>query len=319
MNPRAGHRLGFACLAVLCLFPTGALCAEAPADLYLLGPDDQIAVHLRDIPEIQFRPVRIDGAGNIELPYAGKLRAAGRSAEQLAAEIATRLKSIVNDPSVTVEVTEYGSQPVSVLGAVGKPGVYQLRGRKGLFEVLSLAEGLRPDAGHSIKISRRKEWGPIPLATAAGDPSGEYSVAEVSVKSVLEGKNPQDNILIRPQDVLSVPRAEMVYVVGSVRRAGGFTLGDRETVSVLQAVAMAEGLERTAAPQKARILRRNGEGSRRIEIPVDVKSLLENKAQDPLLEPDDILFVPNSVSRSAALRSLEAGIQLATGVVIWRR
>lgn len=307
---------GLACLALLLLAPAGAGCADAA---YLLGPDDQISVSLRDIQEIQFKAVRIDGAGNIELPYAGKLRAAGKSVEQLAAEISRRLESIVHRPAVIVEVTEYGSQPVSVLGAVGRPGVYQLRGRKSLFEVLSLAEGLRQDAGHAILITRRLEWGPIPLPTAKPDSSGEFSVAEVSVKSILEARNPRDNILIRPQDVISVPRGEMVYVVGSVRRPGGFLLGEKETVSVLQAVSLAEGLERAAAPHNARILRWVESSSRRIEIAVDVKRILASQAPDQPLAGNDILFIPDSTAKSAALRGLEAGLQMATGLVIWRR
>src|ERR1035441_413340 len=95
-------------------------------------------------------------------------------------------------------------QPVSVLGAVRTPGVHQIRGSKTLFEVLSLAGGLNPDAGSAIRITRRKSAGPLPLPGATDDSSGEYQVAEVSVKSVMEAQNPKENIQVLPDDVVTV-------------------------------------------------------------------------------------------------------------------
>jgi polysaccharide export outer membrane protein len=135
----------------------------------------------------------------------------------------------------------------------------------------------------------------------------------------MEARNPQENIVVRPHDVISVPRAQLIYVVGCVRRPGGFVLGEKEAVSVLQAISLAEGLDRAAAPDKAKILRGAEGSAQRTEIAVDVKKLLENKGADVPLQPNDVLFIPNSAAKSAALRSLEAGIQMATGVVIWRR
>jgi polysaccharide export outer membrane protein len=295
------------------------LVAGQPAVSYLLGPDDQVSVNLRDVKEIEFKPVRIDSAGNLQLHYVGKLHAAGLTVEELAKAIADRLTDYVNNPNVTVEVTEFGSQPVSVMGAVNKPGVYQLKGNKSLVEVLSLAEGLRNDAGYSIRITRHKEYGPIPLPNATSDSGGEFSVGEVSVSAIMEARNPGTNILIRAHDVISVPRAEMVYVVGSVRRPGGFVLGEKESMSVLQAISMAEGIDRTAAPGDAKIIRTPASGAKRVEIPVNVKKVLASQEPDPRLLPNDILFIPNSTTKSVAARSVEAAIQLATGVVIFRR
>jgi len=301
------------------VFASALAGAAQPAASYLLGPDDQVSVNLRDVKEIEFKPVRIDSAGNLQLHYVGKLRAAGLTVEELAKAIADRLKDYVNDPNVTVEVTDFGSQPVSVMGAVNKPGVYQLKGSKSLVEVLSLAEGLRTDAGYSIRITRHNEYGPIPLANAAPDSGGNFSVAEVSVSAIMGARNPAANILIRPHDVVSVPRAEMVYVVGSVRRPGGFVLGEKESMTVLQAVSMAEGLERTAAPGDSKIIRTTEGAAKRIELPVNLKKVLSNQESDQRLLPNDILFVPNSTTKSVAARSVEAAIQLATGVVIFRR
>src|SRR5208337_3140684 len=118
-------------------------------------------------------------------------------------------------------------QPISVLGQVATPGIHQMRGRKTLFEVISEAGGLKPDAGSTIKITRRKENGPIPLPTAASDSSGEFNVAEVSIRDVMEARNPQENIAGKAYDVITVPKAKLVYVIGSVKHSGGFVLSER--------------------------------------------------------------------------------------------
>ena len=283
---------------------------------YVLGPDDQITIQAPDIEEIS-KPYRVDMTGNINPPLVGRLHAAGLTVDQLEKALIERLKVLYTAPEISVSITEFRSQPVSVLGSVTTPGVYQVQGHKTLFEMLSLAGGLRADAGNRIKISRRKDRGPIPLATVSDDPTGEFSVGEVGVKSVLDGKNPADNIFVEPEDVISVPRAEVVYVVGSVRKSGGFVLGDKQTISVLQAVSLAEGLDRTAAAQHAKILRTEQGSSARTEIPVDLKKVLSGKGGDIALRADDILFVPSSMAKSAALRTFEAAIQVGTGIAIY--
>jgi polysaccharide export outer membrane protein len=293
--------------------------AQEPAQspTYTLGPDDQVAIHVLDAEEISENPFRIDMRGNINVPLAGRVHASGLSVEQLEATLTARLKDYLQEPVVTVSVSEFRSHPVSVLGAVNNPGVHQIRGRKTLFEVISEAGGLKNEAGNAIKITRRKEYGPIPLAGATPDPSGEFSVAEISVKSVMEARNPKENIQVEPNDVISVPRAELVYVIGAVKRAGGFVLSEREQISVLQALSMAEGLDRVAAASNARILRAAG-GVNRTEIPVDVRQILTGKTRDVPMQANDILFIPTSAAKSAGLRGLEAIIQLGTGVAIYR-
>jgi polysaccharide export outer membrane protein len=290
--------------------------AQPPS--YILGPDDQIIIHVLDLDEIGASPFRIDMRGSINVPLAGRLQAAGLTVDQLEAALATRLKQYLQAPVVTISLSEFHSQPVSILGAVSTPGVHQLRGRKTLFEVISEAGGLKNEAGNSIKITRRKEFGAIPLPGAAMDTSGEFNVAEVSVKSVMEARNPQENIQIEPNDVISVPRADLIYVIGAVKRAGGFVLSEREHISVLQALSMAEGLERVAAAGNAKILRAS-DGVNRVEIPVDVNKILTGKASDVPMLANDILFIPNSTAKSAGMRGLEAIIQLGTGVAIYRR
>src|SRR5579863_3406237 len=284
---------------------------------YVLGPDDQVKIWALGVEEISDKPVRIDPSGDLDLPLVGRLHAAGLTVEQLKSLLTQRLAREVREPKVSVDIVEFGSQPVSVLGAVNHPGVLQLSGRKTAAEVLSLSGGLRQDAGPYINITRQINWGELPLPGARTDPSGNFSVAELKVRSLLSATDPAQNILIRPQDVITVPTAEMVYVVGAVKKAGAFALNERESVSVLQAISMAEGLGPTPKPQDSKILRMVPGGAERKEIPVDLKKVMTGKAEDIALKANDILFVPDSVGKKAASRALEAVIQTATGVMIW--
>jgi polysaccharide biosynthesis/export protein len=291
---------------------------QSPAG-YILGPEDQILIRALYAEEISEKPIVIGTDGYISLALVGRVRASGLTVEQLETELMSRLKPYMQDPQVSVSIVEFRSQPVSVLGAVANSGVVQLRGRKTLFEVISQAGGLKNEAGNIIKITRRKEFGPIPLPSAVADSSGQFSVAEVSVKSVMEARVPEENIEIKPKDVISVPRAELIYVIGAVKRAGGFVLNEREHISVLQALSMAEGLDRVASGGNARILRSSDDASTRTEIAVDVNKILAGKTSDVAMVANDILFIPNSAAKSATLRGVEAAIQMATGVVIWGR
>lgn len=307
------------------LFLAGALCASAaspPAQTpsgYVLGPGDQISIRALDAEEISNLAVRIDMSGHLRLPMAGRIHASGLTVPQLEAEIVSRLREYINEPEVVVSIVEFRSQPVSILGAVKNPGVHQLQGRKTLVEILSLAGGLADEAGHSVKVARRLEWGPIPLSNAANDEAGEFSVAEVSLRSIMEARNPAENIVICPHDVITVPRAEMVYVIGQVVRSGGFILKERETLSVLQALSLAGGLDRAAAPHNSKILRPAKGSKQRAEIGVNLKKILSGQATDIPLQSEDILFIPSSASKKALTRAAEAAIQIGTGVVIWRR
>src|SRR5437588_2346223 len=132
------------------------------------------------------------------------------------------MKRYLQEPDVSISISEFRSQPISILGAVQNPGVHQLQGRKNLFAVLSLAGGLRQDAGYRVRITRKLEWGRIPLPGALDDPSGQFSTASVSIKSIMDATSPAENIAIKPEDVISVPKADLVYVIGAVHKSGGF-------------------------------------------------------------------------------------------------
>jgi len=284
---------------------------------YVMGPDDQMKIWALGVEEISDKPVRVDPSGDIDLPLVGRVHAAGLTVEQFETALKQRLAHEVKQPQVSVDLVEFGSQPVSVLGAVNHPGVLQLSGRKTVAEVLSLAGGLRTDAGPCVRIARQTKAGSIPLPDARADSTGDFTVATLQVKSLLSATRPADNILIRPHDVITVPVAEMVYVVGAVKKPGSFALNERDSVSVLQALSMAEGLGPTPKPQDSKILRTVPGSVERKEIPVDLKRIMAGKTEDLALRANDILFVPDSTAKKAGARAIEAIIQTATGVVIW--
>jgi polysaccharide export outer membrane protein len=316
----------FRCLLLVLAVAGGAVAGQKPEDPlpgsveteYVLGPEDQIKLWTLGMEEISDKPLRIDPAGYLDLPVLGRIKAAGLTVEQLRSELLNRLSVEVRSPAVSIDIVEFGSQPVTILGAVAQPGVHQLRGRRSLAEVLSLAGGLRADAGPAIKIVRRTEWGEIPLSTAATDETHEFSVAQVKLKDLLSASDPAENILIQPHDVITVPRAELVYVIGAVRKPGGFPLEERDSMSVLQALSLAEGLGTASAARNSRILRLLPDATERKEIAVDLERVMAGKAKDVALQPNDILFVPDSTSKRVTARVLEATIETLSGLLIWR-
>ncbi|MDA2912721.1 polysaccharide biosynthesis/export family protein [Acidobacteriia bacterium AH_259_A11_L15] len=304
---------------------------------YRIGPEDLVEITVFEAPELN-RTVRVTGGGEIYLPLLGGVQAAGLTPRELELVLQELLRrTYMNDPHVGVYVKDMVSHPVSVFGAVERPGVYQIRGTKTLLEILSMAEGLAEDAGDTVIVMREASFygltnpstqstneatsvTPTPEVTeAAKEPSSAQEGIEINLKALLESGDPRFNIPIYPGDIVKVPRAGIVYVVGEVKRPGGFVLRSNENISVLQAIALGEGLTRTAAKSQARIIRTDEESGERVEIPIDVGKILAGKAPDPLLQPKDILYIPNSAARSGLYRAAEAAISIVSGVVIFRR
>jgi polysaccharide biosynthesis/export protein len=279
---------------------------------YVLGPEDTVTIHAQNAPDLSEKPFRVDAEGEIKLPMIGRVHAGGLTIEQLEAEIVTRLKVYLVEPEVTVGITEFRSQPVSIVGAVATPGVHQLEGQKTLVEMLAIAGGLRPDAGPSVKLTRRLEFGRIPLPGAADDSTHQFSIAEVNLKSVMEAKNPEFNIAIRPHDVISVPHAEVVYVIGEVNHAGALPLNEGDSLSVLEAVSSSGGMLHTAAISHARILRPVPGEQKRAELVVDLKKIMAGQSADIPLLAGDVLVVPGSTGKHAVYRALEAAVTAGT-------
>ncbi len=296
------------------------LYGQVPATMssYVLGQGDQVTLRVVEADEIPDKPFRIDEKGSIDVPMIGAVHAAGLTVHELQTLLVTRFTAFIKNPQVAVFVNEMRSQPVSVLGAVNLPGVHQLQGHKTLVEVLATAGGLKPDAGYSVRITRHMEWGQVPLPGSSVTPDGLYSVGEVGLKGLLEAKNPADNIAVMPNDVLTIPVAEMIYVLGDVRKSGGFVLGERKGVSVLQALAMAEGTTPLARSNEARILRNSPGSEVRAEIPVDLKKIMNGQAIDIAMQSNDVLFVPTSGVKKIRERALDAIFAIGSGVAIYR-
>ena len=246
---------------------------------YQIGPEDLLEISVLEAPDLN-RTVRVSDDGTISLALLGSLQAAGMSTRELQNDLQDRLRrTYMKDPQVSVFVQEMRSHPVSVFGAVEKPGVYQIRYGKPLIEILSMAQGLANDAGDTVVVMRHQGSDPAPtLASLSGnapasitdepagiaipskDPTG-LALAEspdresisIHLKDLLDSGDPRSNVLVFPGDLVKVSRAGIVYVVGQVHKPGGFVLKTNENISVLQAVALAEGVTPNAKGKEARI------------------------------------------------------------------
>lgn len=321
--------------------------AEAPADAsaedYRIGSGDLLDISVFDAPDLN-RTVRVAADGEVTVPLLGDIHAAGLSTHELESVLDELLRrNYMTDPHVSVFVREMESHAISVLGGVQKPGVYQIRCAKSLIEVLSMSQGLADDAGDTVIVVRHGAASstssgadpPDPM-TAAGEESAALSVKafnslpatvkaahsdtiEIKLKDLLNSSDRHFNVMVNPGDAVKVPRAGIVYVVGEVHKPGGFVLKSNENVSVLQALAMAEGTTHTASAKQARIIRTDRITDERSEIPVDLNRILAGRAPDPMLRPKDILFIPNSTGKAALFRGTEAALSIAGGIIVYRR
>lgn len=318
----------------------GKSASEDTGNDYRIGAEDLLNISVYGAPDLD-RTVRVSAEGEIHLPLVGDVQAAGRTSRELEAELEDRLRQkYMNDPQVNVFLTTVESHPVSVLGAVGKPGVYQIRDPKTLIEMLSMAQGLTEEAGNRVIVMRQ---GGYVMATDPGDASSssiamagqpknsflqnasqnetgskEPNSVQVDLKDLLSSGDARYNVLVYPGDIVKVPQAGIVYVVGEVHKPGGFVLKASDTISVLQALALAEGMTHTSAASRARIIRTDEATGARSEIPIDLKRILTGKAPDPMLHAKDIVFIPNSTAKSALYRGTEAAITIAAGVIVYR-
>lgn len=274
-----------------------------PADRSALkiGIGDLLEMKVFGVPDLtdQFR---IDADGNVSLPLVGAVHIDGLSLDQAQKTIEAKLRDggFVRDPHVTLTVKEFVTQGISVMGEVVRPGVYPLLGARRLFDALSAAGGTTQKAGKVVSITRRDNPGEPHLIALSTDPA-------IAAKS---------NVDVYPGDTIVVSKAGIVYVVGEVGRPSGFIMENNEQLTVLQALALAQGLGKNAALNDAKIIRKTPEG--RQEIPVALKKILESRPGHPdmPMQAEDILFVPTSAAKSAARRTMEAIIQISTGVAI---
>jgi len=274
--------------------------APSGGSVLTIGGGDLLKVSVLGAPESD-QEVRVDPDGNLTLSFIGSTHIGGLTTNQAQELIAKKLKAggFYAQPQVSIFVKEYATQGVSVMGEVLKPGVYPLLGSRRLFDVLSMAGGTGPKAGRVVSISHRDQ------------PQAPRSL-NMSIDPTESAKS---NVEVYPGDTVVVSRAPVVYVVGDVRKPSGVIMDTGTDMTVLQAIAMAEGINSTAALNRARLIRTTPTG--RQELPLHLKDILSSKAPDMRLQAEDIIFVPNSAAKSAFRRSMEAIVQTASGVAIY--
>ena len=266
-----------------------------------IGAGDLLQVDVLDTPELSGR-FRVDNDEKIKLPMGDQVVVGGLDAAQTARKIEIVLvdRKIVLAPHVTVGILEYNSQSVTVGGEVKNPGVYPLLSARTIYDFVSAAGGVTESASQTVSIVRRGLSKPIVL-TLGTDP-----------KQVMNG-----NMLAQPGDRIIVARSGIVYVVGDVNRPGGFLVETNQRLSLLQAIALAQGMTKTADENQARLIR-NSTGTR-VEQKLRVHDILRDKAPDVSLEDGDILFIPSSGRKTWTYRGIDAAIQTTTGVLIYGR
>lgn len=247
-----------------------------------LGREDLIEISVFEVPELN-RTVRITEAGTISLPLIGEVQAAGLTPRELEMRLKEMLsRGLVRDPEISVFVQEHGSKRVSVLGAVGKPGVYAMLGPRTLLQILAEAGGVLEEAGQELYVIRHQ-------------PDGTVKRIPISLQGLMTQEGVQADLLLEPGDVISVPRDRLVYVYvdGAVKSPGRIEQPTSRALTVLQAIAKAGGSTERANLKKVRILRREPGGTQRA-IPVDVRSIRDGKVPDPILLDGDVVVVPET-------------------------
>jgi polysaccharide export outer membrane protein len=266
-----------------------------------IGPGDMLEVTEAHSPELR-AAVRVSEAGTVMLPLAGEVHLGGMDEGAAARTIETALldRGMLLHPQVTVLVTAYAGQDVSVLGEVMRPGVYGYTVHHRLLDLISEASGLSQNAGRLVMVTHRN------------DPQGAVAVVlDSSGKNAEADHNPE----LLAGDTVQVSRAGLVYVVGDVIRPGGFPVDPVQTTTVLQAVSLAWGPAQNAALKKAVLIREQADG--RTVTTLNLKRMLRGLDPDIPVRDRDILFVPDSMAKNLWNRSMESVIQSAAGVSIY--
>jgi polysaccharide biosynthesis/export protein len=264
----------------------------------LLDAGDLLDVRVFDTPELSGK-LRVDERGEIILPIGGSVSVKGLTAEeaQTAVERCFHGNNILRDPHVEIFVLEYATQGVTVSGEVKSPGAYPWANKHTVADFISIAGGVTPSASRTVTVNRRDRE---------------------QVMTFQLGNSPQTvsgaDMQVQPGDRITVSRAGVVYVVGDVGRPGGYLIESNDTVTVLQALALAQGMNKTAK-YSAKLIRNTPSG--RTESDLALKKIFANQAVDPKLQDGDILFVPVSGSKQWAEKSITSIMQMAVGVVIY--
>ena len=317
-----------------------------PGHDYVIGRGDVLAVEVFDVPELT-REVRVSQTGTIGFPLIPvRMHLAGLTEIQAQEKIAEVLEAngLVSHPQVIVSVKEKKSKPITIVGAVTRPMVYEADRAVTVLEALAEAGGITNDAGDTVIITRPDEAttenGTEPPELTADDVKGTPLAAQVkggtgsptssteppaltntitlNLNDLLEAGDARNNVYVQGGDIVTVPHAGIVYVLGAVSKPGGFVVtNDRNQLSTLKALALAGGLTTTARKNQAVIIRKDAFGQQH-QVMVDLGKVLKQQTEDVKLQSSDILYVPNSGGRAALLRAVEIGLGIGTSVAIFR-
>jgi polysaccharide export outer membrane protein len=265
-----------------------------------ISAGDLLDVKVFDTAELSGK-LRVDDHGNIALPLAGEVTVSKLTADEAGRAIEAKLlhSNILKNPHVSVMVLEYSTQGITVLGEVKQPGVYPLLGPHVLLDLISAAGGFTPDAGELVTITHRADPNhPVVLemGTGPGDTAGS-------------------NIDIRPGDIILVSHAGIVYVLGDVGKPGGFLIQRNTDLTVLQAVSLAQGANKTAALNSAKLIHQRDGKKEEFNLPL--RRILSNKEPDRTLADGDIIFVPTSAAKNA-LATVASILPATAGAAIYR-
>ena len=265
-----------------------------------VGTGDLIEMSVFGVPELT-QQTRVSSTGEASLPLIGVVKLAGLTPQEAVALLEQKYSEggYLRNPHIAVMIKEYASQGVSVMGEVAHPGVYPVMGARRLFDLIAAAGGTTARAGRAVTISHRDRPQEPTIVNFSADPAEALT----------------NNVEVFPGDTVLVSKAGIVYVTGDVGRPGGFVMENNSNLTVLQAVALAGGHNRTAALNAARLIRKTPDGQRQ-EVKIELKKILSAKAADVPLQADDILFIPGSAAKSAASRTLNAIIQAASTAAV---
>jgi len=255
---------------------------QAGSTGYLIGRQDVLEVRVFDLDELN-QTVRVSDDGSITLPLLGRLAVAGLTKSELEALIARLLEErFVRNPQVTLFVKDYESRKVAVSGAVRNAFTYEMLGHKTLLEMISLAGGLDGDLGKEIIIFRRRK-------------DGTTDRVAIDLEGLIYAADPALNITVLPGDIIYVPEVERVrlFVSGAVSKPDLYEVPRDEPVTVLKAITLAGGTTDRASEKRVQILRTGPDG-RKTTIPVNLRKIKRGKAEDVVLQKDDVVLVPES-------------------------
>jgi polysaccharide export outer membrane protein len=259
---------------------------------YKIGPEDLIEISVFEEEKLN-KTVRVSSQGNISLPLIGILRVKGLTAYELEKEIRDLLaEKYLQDPHVSIFIKEYRNQRISVMGAVEKPGVFDVTGQKTILDSLAMAGGMKEDAGTLLFLIRPPRLEEGSKGGMAPDEQTPKTFV-IDLEALLIKGDLTLNLALMHGDVIHIPVSGKIFVGGEVVRPGGFPLkGKRMTVS--QAIAMAEGLKQAANGPNTKIIRYSEKGNKKEIISVDLDTIQKGLGEDPYLKENDIVVVPKS-------------------------